>query len=901
MILLFYIVSLFIAVYTLNYYIGFNVKTSIHRLLPMAVGFIGVFEVCQILKLITDTEIQIGVLEDLVVLECLYLLTHYILEFYYIKIPKRMECLFSASLIFVGITALLQFEFSFLYSVVYQIYTFGYLILLLIFGVFTYRKNVFSRKERKVVGLLFVALVVSIVSLLFRNTKIFDGRIFITLAFDFTSLVAFYLMKTNQLVDNATLMQTNLFDTAEFGIVLFDTDLFMLESNDVARELFPKNFNKSRREEQGLQLRDSVKRLVSREDKTAEFEFKERFYLAAVEEFVCQGELRGYIMTIADITEQKQEMKKLEELRQIAEEQNLSKSRFLASMSHDLRSPLHAIVGASDVLVGKNNLTAMNRSYVQMIRKSSKVLLGLVNEILLYSKLEAGKLVLSNNAYSFEGMLKDLAQMMIVNLQEKPVDFLLNFHNDYPEEVVGDQMRVREVIQNLLSNAVKFTEQGKIVCDIFCETEPEKERIKISCTVTDTGIGMSKEQIKAIFDEYTSFAHTRSKEGTGLGMSIVRQLATLMDGNVQAESDGKTGSSVSVCFYQGLKETDWHPAVQFSKKELMKRTVKMETFTKPAVQYMDAKVLAVDDIEANRQVFKQIAMQWGIDADTAASGKEAISMAGKKEYHLIFMDLMMPEMDGIETAAEIRKFSEVPLILLTADASDETKRKSTEVGFSAYMGKPIDTAELEKAFEKYIPGTCQMAVGKRIDKDAFDEQRAKREMLAHRTILLTVIAELEQLHENLEHYFVNDLTMFRIKVHGIKGLTRQIFKPGISRQAEIMEMAAKTENRRFIEENLDDFLLEIKETLEEIKEEVKALPEPEVEETGETKEDLWNRLKEAFDDFDLKTAEECVRQLKMRQLSKQEEALLEQAEEACEEIDYEAGSSVLEDYLEKQR
>ena len=408
---------------------------------------------------------------------------------------------------------------------------------------------------------------------------------------------------------------------------------------------------------------------------------------------------------------------------------------------------------------------------------------------------------------------------------------------------------------------------------------------------------MTEEQVNNMFDEYASFANLRNKEGTGLGMSIVRQLTQLMDGSAKAWSDGQTGSVITVSFYQGIEKDNWCQPVQYTQKDLIKHTVKTESVDMPSVRFMDAKVLVVDDLEVNLQVFKQLAARWGIEPDVATSGAEAIRMAKEKEYHLIFLDLMMPEMDGIETAAEIKKISDVPLILLTADASDETKRRSAEVGFADYMGKPIENVRLEANLEKYIPTEYRVAVNKSaLEGDAVQSEQS---LLAQRAILETVVVELQQLYQHLPEYQRNDMAMFRIKVHGIKGFTRQINRLAISRQAEIMEMAAKTDNMRFIEENIDDFLLEIKETIEEITEELATLPKRVVEQTGESVEKLFKRLWTAFDDFDLKTAEECVEQLKARELSADETELVKQLEQACEDIDYEVGSEILEHYFQE--
>jgi len=896
--LAFYLISLLLAIVTINYYISSGVRVGIHRLLPMTVVAIAIHDICQLGILIYGHDRMFLVFDDLLMLQILYLLTHYIREFYYIKFKKRTEVMLVASLLVMAVIVVMQYQLPVLYKMCYWIYTTFYLAGLMIAATRIMQKNYFSKSERKVVRLLYIATMSSCIALLLRKVTIIPGTLLCSIVYDIVCIGVIYLIYSGKLIDDTSLMQSSIFDTSDVAMVLFDSDFFLLEANHVAREKFPADLGRGRREEQREQFRESMQRFAMRKDRVAEVEIKGSYYRCSVEDFNIAGAHRGYILTIVDITEEKLQVQRLQRMKQQAEDQNVLKSKFLANMSHDLRSPLHAVMGASDVLLAKNNMTAMNRSYIQMIKNSSKVLLDLVNEILLYSKLEAGKLVLANNPYSLEGMLKDLSQMMIMNLSAKPVEYSLSFDTKYPGEVIGDQMRVREVVQNILSNAVKFTEEGSISCGISCEPEEKEKRVKIICTISDTGPGMSREQLIAIFDEYASFANLRSKDGTGLGMSIVRQLTSLMGGSARAESDGHSGSTITVSFYQRLEKDVWCQPVTYQKNDLIKRKTKLEAVDMPSVAFLDANVLVVDDLEVNLKVFKQIAARWGLKPDVASSGMEALEMAKEKEYQLIFLDLMMPEMDGIETAAELKKFTTTPLILLTADASDETRRKSEEAGFVDYMIKPIENARLEANLEKYIPIQYRVAVKK--STIATENAQSEEMLLAHRAILETVVTELQYLYKQLPEYLKNDMAMFRIKVHGIKGFTRQINRFSISRQAEIMEMAAKTDNQRFISENIDDFLLEIKETIEEITEELATLPKREVKQSDETIETLFGKLKQAFDDFDLRAAEVSVAQLQTRVLSQDQKILVEKCRQACEDIEYEEGSELLEQYLNSQ-
>ncbi len=890
--LIFYWVSFFLAVFTLNYYILSGIKVGVHRALPIVVVAIALHHICQIAFLLAGREKIFVYFDDWLMLEMLYILTHYIRECCYMVFKRRTECILSISMIAMAVIVLLQYEYRGLYYATYCVFIDFYLVGLLVALARTWRSTYFSKNERKGVRLLYLSLMATGVTLMTRKIPGIQGGFLTSLVYNCVCIGAIYLMYTRSLMDDVTLMQMNLFHTSDVAMVLFDPDFHLLEANHMARKSFPKNLGKGRGKLQWAQFKEEMQGFVESRERIAEWENEGCFYRCTVEDYCIQGKIRGYILTIVDVTEEKLQLKKMEQLKQAAEEQNVLKSKFLASMSHDLRSPLHAVIGVSDVLLSKNNMAVTNRRHVQMIKNSSEVLLDLVNKILLYSKLEAGKLILLKKPYSFECMIKELSQIMIVNLSAKPVEYEVIFDTPYPEEVIGDQTCVREVVQNILSNAVKFTEKGRICCKISCE--PEGDKVRIVCSISDTGVGMSQAQLSSLFDEYASFANLRNKEGTGLGMSIVCQLVKLMSGTAKAESDGHSGSTITISFYQDLENTIWSQPVHYQKKDLIKRRVKIDKIDRPTIAFAGARVLVVDDLEVNLQVFKQIAARWGIVPDIATSGAEAIKMAQTKEYHLIFLDYMMPEMDGMETAAALKQFCNTPLILLTADISDETRRKSEVAGFADYMGKPIENLRLEANLKKYIPVEYCVAVNIGTFEKVIQTQET---LLARRVLLETVETELEQLHKYLPEYLESDMSLFRIKVHGIKGFTRQIDRLSISRQAEIMEMAAKTDNKRFIVENLEDFLNEIEETIDEIREELATLPKREVKQSSEGIEELLERLKTAFDDFDLMTAEECIEQLLTRDLPEAASRLVNQCKQACEDIDYDVGSELLEEYL----
>ena len=401
-------------------------------------------------------------------------------------------------------------------------------------------------------------------------------------------------------------------------------------------------------------------------------------------------------VTATDITEKKRIEEKLIESK-IEVEKARAKDTFLANMSHEIRTPLNAIVGFNELL-RQTSLTREQRGHVEIIGNALKNLNVIINDILDLSKLESGKLELEHRPFSLENMLKHLVKMHIARAKAKNLKLMLSFDSEIPEYIVGDETRLSQVLINLISNAIKFTSIGGIWIEVS-ETARVKDEVKIRFSVKDSGIGIEPSKIGLVFERFTQAEDytTRIYGGTGLGLNIVKSLIDLHGGQLTVDSTPGKGSEFAfeIVFPVAESLEEALAGSHFPDQPAGKRSLK------------DMKVLVVDDNEHNQILARAHLEREGVKVDVAGNGQEAIDLIRQKTYDAVFMDIQMPQMDGLQTTEMIRNELQLsfPIIGCSAHALESERRRCFLAGMSDYVTKPYTGEDLLNALIRLKPSS----------------------------------------------------------------------------------------------------------------------------------------------------------------------------------------------------
>lgn len=387
-------------------------------------------------------------------------------------------------------------------------------------------------------------------------------------------------------------------------------------------------------------------------------------------------------------------VKELEVAKNEAEKANHAKSEFLSSMSHELRTPLNAIVCFSELLESKEGLDSESKDFAKDIVSASHNLLDLVNGVLDISKIEAGKMELINKEYNSQELFNSLSTMVIPRIGDKPIDFKTVIASDIPPVLKGDTGKLKQIILNLLTNAVKYTDKGFIKYRVECINDFKNNQTKLIITVTDTGRGIKKEDIDRLFKKFERLEEDRntSIEGTGLGLAITEGLAELMGGKITVISDYGKGSTFKFVVIQEI--------VNVEVKEEKSNITSSDYNT-----FEGKNALIVDDSKLNLKVAENVLKNFLVTTESVTSGLECLSCVNSKKYDIIFMDIMMPNMSGVEVLRKIRENGvNTPVIALTADAIEGQEEKYMSEGFDGYISKPINKEKLSYVLNKYLGG-----------------------------------------------------------------------------------------------------------------------------------------------------------------------------------------------------
>ncbi len=482
---------------------------------------------------------------------------------------------------------------------------------------------------------------------------------------------------------------------------------------------------------------------------------------------------------------------KAEEQAAITESISRSKSAFFANMSHEIRTPINTIIGLNEMTLRENNISDEVAENAVNIQRASKMLLSLINDILDLSKLESGKMEIVPVQYETGTMLSDIVNIMWIRAHEKKLDFKIDIDPEIPSMLYGDDVRLKQVLMNLLTNAIKYTEKGAVTLSVKAE-QSDANKVLLKISVADTGIGIKKEDLEELFASFKRVDEESNHniEGTGLGLSIAKQLIEMMGGQITIDSIYKKGSTFTVLVEQYVMSPNPIGEMDF----LMRMRLNEREKYKQSFEAPDAKVLIVDDNDMNLMVVTKLLRDTKIQIDTAKSGKECLEKTLSNSYHVIFMDHVMPDMDGEETLERIQKQENgrckmTPVIALTANVMAGAEERYKEKGFEGYLAKPINTTLLEATLLKYLPVDLIEYSASTIEEEKLDAAIQKVTAKKRKKLVITTDCVCDLPEEWLERFGIDTMHYY---VHTKNGRFCDVKEIGCD---NLMQYITEEENR----------------------------------------------------------------------------------------------------------
>ena len=620
--------------------------------------------------------------------------------------------------------------------------------------------------------------------------------------------------------------------------------------------------------------------------------------------------------------------KQAEEARQDAIAANAAKDKFLAHMSHEIRTPINAVLGM-DTMILRETKDVQIKEYALDIQNAGQNLLALINDILDFSKIESGKLEIINVEYDFSSLIYDISNMIKVKAKAKKLDLKIHVDEKLPSKLLGDDVRIRQVLFNLLNNAIKYTPQGEVELNVDGRIDGRK--VILDFSVQDTGIGIKEEDISKLFKEFERIEEKRNRniEGTGLGINITTQLLRLMGSKLNVESVYGKGSKFYFTVEQQIVDSTPIGNLEERIREQSTDYSYSSAFVAP-----EAQILVVDDNLVNLKVFVNLLKPVGMAIDVVDSGKACLEMIVKKHYDLIFLDHMMPEMDGIETLHRMKTMNESkcensPVVALTANAITGAKEMYLAEGFDAFLPKPINPEKLEQMILKLLPREL-------LKFDVSDEEEKNQTPAVDTSVLPTVdgidwnygymhLPDKEMLMstvsdfykildaeaDSLENFYQkiegdsDMLTQYRIKVHSMKSSANLIGATVIGGMAKVLEYAARDGDIATIKAMHDICIREWRGYKEKLKECVSVLNNDSKDVARELYADdeevinYLNDLNEAMAEMDIDKMDAIMEKLESFKYSDSVQEKIEKLSALVTNMDNEQAAVVIETIIQE--
>ncbi len=619
----------------------------------------------------------------------------------------------------------------------------------------------------------------------------------------------------------------------------------------------------------------------------------------------------------------------LDKARQEAIKASKAKSEFLSNMSHEIRTPINAVLGMNEMIMRESSEKQIVE-YAANIQSSSRTLLSIINDILDFSKIESGKMEIVPVSYDVSSLVNDIVNMVRIRAEKKKLRFIYEIDENIPSMLYGDDVRIRQVITNILTNAVKYTPEGYVRLRMNV-VNIENDILQLEVSVTDTGIGIKEEDMDKLFASFQRLDQekNRSIEGTGLGMSIVHRLLDMMGSELKVSSVYGSGSTFSFEIEQKIVKAE--PIGDFEQR--FKAAAAKHTSDTVIRIAPKARVLVVDDNETNLLVAKSLLKRTKVNLDTAPSGAMCIELLKSKHYDIVFLDHMMPEMDGIETLKKIKEenlAADTCFIALTANAIHGARQTYLDAGFDDYLSKPFTGMDIEKYLFGHIsPSLCEEETQITEEKSEKSEQKTDEteanalfspvegakytggDTEAYNDILALYVRKAPELSGRIERLFdEKDWKNYVIEVHALKSSSLTIGSKQLSELAKELELSGKAGNIAVIEEKNSELLALYKNVAElgkkylgetdTPKEETYAENEQLTEIATEKAKEYFNAIKDACLSFDTDEAERLCGEITGCSVNGNSlKPLLDEILAAAEDFEYEAAAAAAEKFAEK--